>query len=255
MERMRKYAREHRGLAGFAGGIMAAALVTGTGVAVAAIPSTSSGSFNACVNKSTGNVRIIDYQAGKRCTSSELSTGWSKGYRYRAGWVSSTAYAVLDVVTYNGSSYLAKAGSKGKAPSANPKIWGLLAAAGATGATGATGPQGPQGPQGPTGATGATGATGPQGPAGLVGLVVVSQGVSVATDTTQSVDVACPSGKVPVGGGGHYGSSNVFPGGSKYAFVVESDIDIAGTGWKTTFAVVSPQSSSAFTATAICVNA
>jgi len=107
------------------------------------------------------------------------------------------------------------------------------------------------GPQGPTGATGATGA---QGPAGVAGREVVSRRFDVPTDTRQLVDVPCPTGMTPIGGGAHVG--NTFPGAgdARFAYVSESDIDETGTGWASTLVVVSPQFTTEFTATAICIN-
>ena len=148
------------------------ALVAGGGLAFAAIPSTT-GSFTGCVNKTSGALRVIDYQAGRRCATTENTITWSKGYRYRGTWASSTAYASLDVVTYGGSAYLAKVGSTAKPPPSNTSYWGLLAAKGATGTRGATGPRG---------ATGATGATGPQGPAGISGAAFAGSPPAVWED-------------------------------------------------------------------------
>ena len=73
----------------------------------------------------------------------------------------SSPYVSTDVVTYQGSSYVALGSNTNVAPSgvsASNADWAVLAQAGATGAAGpqgAVGPQGPSGPQGPAGATGA----------------------------------------------------------------------------------------------------
>ena len=75
-----------------------------------------------------------------------------------------TQYAATDVVTYQGSSYVALSTSTNVAPigaSLSATNWAVVAQAGATG------PTGPAGPQGPTGAAGATGTTGLQGAAGM----------------------------------------------------------------------------------------
>jgi hypothetical protein len=91
---------------------------------------------------------------------------------FRNAFDSSSTYAVNDVVTSNGSTYIATAASAGPnnpAPDQNPAAWSLMAPAGAAGLQGATGPQGLPGPQGPTGLTGAPGPDGPQGPQGPVG--------------------------------------------------------------------------------------
>jgi hypothetical protein len=96
------------------------------------------------------------------------------------------SYAANDVVTYNGSTYVATSANQGPSnpnPDVNP-AWTLMAQQGATGpqgvsglpgATGASGSQGPKGDKGDTGTTGATGPPGPQGvkgdagPAGPIG--------------------------------------------------------------------------------------
>ena len=221
------------------GGALSASVVIGGGVAIASIPSSITGSITACVNNASGAVRIIDFQAGHHCATGETTLNWSKGYTYRGAWSASVTYRVLDVVTSGGASYLAKAPSLAKTPASNATYWGLLAA------RGATGPQGPTGPQG---------ATGPQGPTGLSGYNVVTEYFTVNTGTQQLVDVHCPTGEVPVGGGAHYG--NAFPGlgNAQWAYVSESSIDESRTGWASTLVVTSTQGNSYFEANAICID-
>jgi hypothetical protein len=86
------------------------------------------------------------------------------------GTWSAGTYKTLDLVRYNGASYIAK--STTTATPTNTTYWDLVnqdgatgatGAQGATGNTGATGPQGTQGIQGLTGNTGATGDTGSPG--------------------------------------------------------------------------------------------
>jgi hypothetical protein len=87
------------------------------------------------------------------------------GINFRGAFDESTPYAVNDVVTYNGSSYLATlANSNGGTPDVNTADWTLMTAAGAAG------PTGPSGAQGPAGTTGATGQQGLQGNPGVQGL-------------------------------------------------------------------------------------
>ena len=115
-----------------------------------------------------------------------IGTAGPAGLAWREAWNNSTAYALNDAVSFNGSSYIAIQASTNLEPEANPTFWSLLAqqgatgAAGSTGATGATGAQGPIGVTGPQGPAGATGATGPQGPAGPQGPT----GVTGATGPT-----------------------------------------------------------------------
>jgi hypothetical protein len=81
-------------------------------------------------------------------------------------------YAAENVVTYNGSSYVAIVANgpnpSGPAPDQNPS-WSLMAAAGAIGTTGPQGLQGAPGPEGMTGLMGNPGPAGPGGPAGPQG--------------------------------------------------------------------------------------
>lgn len=80
----------------------------------------------------------------------------------------STAYKALNIVSQDGSSYVALQPTSGNAPP-NPVYWQLLAEKGEQGPQGVQGEQGPQGetgPQGPQGEKGNTGDTGPQGPKG-----------------------------------------------------------------------------------------
>jgi hypothetical protein len=98
-------------------------------------------------------------------------------FNLRNAFDSTAVYAVNDVVTYSGSSYLAIAasGPSPQTPNQNPAEWSVMAQQGGLGtegpqgATGAQGPQGSIGQTGLTGLAGATGATGAQGSIGLMG--------------------------------------------------------------------------------------
>lgn len=61
-------------------GVFAGASLAG-GIAYAAIPATNTGNITACVSKSTGATRIIDFQNGRRCSSAERTVTWSSGAR------------------------------------------------------------------------------------------------------------------------------------------------------------------------------
>lgn len=76
-------------------------------------------------------------------------------------WTAGT-YKALDLVRYNGKSYIAKTTTT--ATPTNTTYWDLIVQDGADGATGATGATGN------TGATGATGAQGEQGIQGIQGI-------------------------------------------------------------------------------------
>lgn len=79
-----------------------------------------------------------------------------------------TAYKALNIVSQDGSSYVAIQDTQGNPPT-NTTYWQLLSQRGERGAQGIQGPAGPQGEQGPVGPQGPPGETGPQGPQGEKG--------------------------------------------------------------------------------------
>jgi Collagen triple helix repeat (20 copies) len=84
-------------------------------------------------------------------------------------WDNGTTYAALQVVTYNGSSYVSLIDDNtGNQPDSSAD-WALIAQKGDTGAQGEQGPQGIQGDQGPQGIQGDQGLQGIQGPIGPQG--------------------------------------------------------------------------------------
>ena len=103
-------------MGGLAVGVAASVVLAG-GVAVAAIPSTSTGLISGCRNVRTAALRVIDYQAGKRCTPTTER-----------------------LLTWNAKGVAGPRGLQG--------IAGPVGAKGATGATGSAGPIGATGPQG-----------------------------------------------------------------------------------------------------------
>ena len=111
-------------------------------------------------------------------------------------WDPFSNYVDSDIVTHNGSAYLALGASAGITPGTNAAIWQLLVAAGTQGPAG---PTGPQGPAGPTGSTGPAGATGPAGPAGATGPAG-SAGPTGATGATGAAGAAGAAGKSVLNG-------------------------------------------------------
>jgi hypothetical protein len=59
-------------------GVVVGALAGGAAVAVAAIPDTTTGVITSCLKVKDGSVRIIDAQAGKRCSREETLLAWNK---------------------------------------------------------------------------------------------------------------------------------------------------------------------------------
>lgn len=78
---------------------------------------------------------------------------------YSAG----TTYAVGDLVSRLGTTYIAETISTGQAPESSPSDWSVVAAKGDTGATGATGSTGATGAAGTNGATWTSGTSAPSG--------------------------------------------------------------------------------------------
>lgn len=76
----------------------------------------------------------------------------------RGTWDNATPYVANDLVTYNGSSYAALAGSTNNNPETSPTKWQLLSARGPAGVDGGQGIQGPTGAEGPQGPIGPPGA-------------------------------------------------------------------------------------------------
>jgi hypothetical protein len=198
--------RRRRGLVGFVAGAATSMLVLGGGVAVANIPSSSTSTYTACVNKSTGATRIIDAQRGKKCSTSEQTIHWAKGYKYRNAWSPTVSYAAQDVVTVNGSSYVAKTASLNKPPASSTTAWGLLAAGGTAGPAGEQGIQGipgvpgiqgvpgVAGADGTDGADGAPGTNGAVGPAGAPASILTWSATSTSGDVLASTPL--PAGTV-----------------------------------------------------------
>lgn len=90
---------------------------------------------------------------------------------YKGVYDETTAYNALDIVYYNGRSYMAKQDTKGNAlpTGTDNDYWGLIADKGADGVEGKIGPVGPQGKQGSMGPSGPIGPQGPKGDKGDIG--------------------------------------------------------------------------------------
>ena len=91
------------------------------------------------------------------------------GITWKGAWQNGVVYARLDLVEYQGSTFVAVQDTSGVEDPSNTSFWSLFAAGGNDGATGPQGSVGPQGPVGPKGDSGATGPAGPVGPSGPPG--------------------------------------------------------------------------------------
>lgn len=233
-------------------GVLVGSLLAG-GLAYAATSSTSSGTIHGCVNRSSGQLRVVS--ASAHCRRNEIKIWWNvkgpAGQRGRKG-----ATGAAGAAGARGPAGLrgpqgpqGPAGAQGNTGPAGPAgPAGATGPKGDTGATGAQGPAGaigPQGPAGPTGATGATGAqgpagaTGPQGPAGPAGASGTTTRIDTSVFelfTSGSLSVSCSPDEVVTGGG--YSLSSV------------SNLQVTGSypdgnGWTLAFGQVGAGSSSA----------
>jgi len=144
------------------------------------------------------------------------------GFDFRNAYDNSASYAVNDVVTFQGASYVATTANQGPnnpTPDQNSSAWSVLAAPGSIGPVGpqgqagpqgAMGSPGPQGPIGPVGPMGPIGLTGPQGLQGVQGPAGPGNTVTTVSNTApgcnpglsacqQQVTATCPSGTAVVG--------------------------------------------------------
>jgi len=130
------------------------------------------------------------------------------GFRFGGDYDPTQQYVVNDVVTKNGSAYLALGDSVGTDPVLvnASAVWALLASQGATGNPGARGADGAMGLQGLQGPTGSQGPQGPTGPAAIStgGGVIKNRAVSTycTNELQQSITVtpAAPAGRLVVTG-------------------------------------------------------
>jgi hypothetical protein len=87
---------------------------------------------------------------------------------------------------------------------------------------------GPVGPQGPAGQQGQQGQQGPQGAPGIAGREIVSLTTIVSSGDQKFLTLACPSGKVALGGGGQI----LYPAGNWVGSEVAlSSSRPSATGW------------------------
>ncbi|MER7505093.1 hypothetical protein AB0L05_32635 [Nonomuraea pusilla] len=195
-------------------GALAASLLAVGGVATA---SAAGGEVNACVNKTTRYVRIVNPGAACRKTEESVMIG---------GGGTETA---VTAGPKGDRGAQGPQGPKGETGLQGPQ--GLKGATGPQGPKGDTGPQGPagkdgqdgknglpgkdgqdgkQGPKGDTGPQGPQGATGPQGPQGPQGEPGGAASLTTYTrdadlNSTGSAQASCAAGDIATGGGFSFG--------------------------------------------------
>jgi hypothetical protein len=126
---------------------------------------------------------ILDGQGVNADLNSPPCKKSTAGLAFKGPWDPALAYVENDVVSYLGSSWIAKRDNLNLLPAEGPD-WTLLVGVGDTGPqgpkgdpgpTGTMGPVGPQGPAGPVGPQGVQGIQGPPGPPGPGNIVTASQ--------------------------------------------------------------------------------
>jgi len=83
---------------------------------------------------------------------------------------------------------------------------------------------------------------------------VIQTSFSLATGNSRTIDLKCPAGLYPVGGGAHVGHGTWIAEGVTKGYVSESDIDPSQRGWETTVWDIHPAGNSTFTANVICAS-
>lgn len=158
-----------------------------------AYASTPESLIHSCMQKNSGNLRVVADPGD--CRSSERALAWNQqGIQGETG----------------------PQGEQGEQ--------------GIQGEPGADGAAGPAGPEGPAGLAGPEGPAGPAGPStGLSGYEIVHESAWVAILTSNHLWIDCPSGKIAIGGGLASGELGEYPVlGPGYSLPVQ-DMNILDT--------------------------
>ena len=106
------------------------------------------------------------FQAGQPARATEVNANFDalesaidqleipSGVVWEGSWQSGVVYSRLDLVEYQGSTYIAVQNTSGSENPLNTNFWSLFAVGGEQGPVGPQGPAGLQGPVGPQGASG-----------------------------------------------------------------------------------------------------
>lgn len=177
--------------------MLAAGVGLGTG-AIALTSVDSSTTYYACVQLSTGGVRMVP--TGNSCKSNEYPITWNQvGPQGAVG----PAGPVGPQGEVGPAGPVGPVGAQGEIGPMGP-----AGPVGAQGEVGPTGPAGPDGPQGVAGPTGPQGPAGPAGPAGVSGVELVNtQQIKSMFDDQFDLTAVCPAGKTATGGGFLAGTS------------------------------------------------
>ena len=174
--------------------------VVGAASWVAAGEDPTAATIHACVQRDSGQVRIVS--AAEACRRSEAALEWNvEGPAGPAG-AAGPAGPAGPQGDSGSAGPAGAAGARGDMGPAGPQ--GDTGPAGATGDPGPAGPQGETGPAGPAGPQGETGPAGSAGPAGTPGISGWEQRTAfamVSAGGTASAVVRCTNGKQVMSGG------------------------------------------------------
>ena len=166
--------------------MLAAGVGLGTGAMALTTGGDSSTTYYACVQLSTGGVRMVP--TGNSCKSNEYPITWNQ------------------VGPQGAVGPAGPVGPQGEVGPAGPVgpvgAQGEIGPMGPAGPVGAQGEVGPAGPVGPVGPQGVAGPAGPAGPAGVSGVELVTvQQIKSIFDDQFDLTAVCPAGKTATGGG------------------------------------------------------
>ena len=161
---LRAFVRRRPAVSGAAGAVLVTVLAGG-GIAYSAIPS-AGGVITGCYQQSSGQLRVVDAEAGQSCGRNELRVTWNQ------------------------------TGPQGPQGPQGPR--------GEIGPQGPQGPQGTQGQQGPQGEIGPQGPAGPQGPQGPSGpgatYRIMKYDAVVPSNFISVIRYGCPVGEYAISG-------------------------------------------------------
>jgi hypothetical protein len=191
------------------------------GPASVSIGTVTSGTTAAVANTGTSNAAVLNFTLPRGDTGATGPTGLA----FVGAWNSATPYQPTEAVSYNGSSYIARAANTGVHPvgdAGSSAAWLLLAAQGSLGTAG------PQGQAGLTGTAPTITIAGTHtGAAGTDAIVT-----NVGTATAIQLDFTIPQGAAGTGssGGGVYSAVHTVPPANMGSLVYSPLVDTRASG-------------------------
>jgi hypothetical protein len=174
--------------------------------------------------------------SGSNGTDGTSGTSGSSGVGFRiiGEWDNTTNYLANDMVSYNGSSYIAIQDNINKIPSIEVSYWLLQSLAGSNGTSGTSGTDGTSGTSGSSGSDGTSGTSGSSGTDGTSGTSG-SSGTNGTSGTSGSSGSSGTSGSSGSSGtSGSSGSSGTSGSSGSSGTSGDSIFALTGSVWNTT---------------------